>query len=178
MILIINVCKEKLHYLEFVKPIEEIIQKEGLSFTTLHYKEVDKIGLSSFQKIIICGTSLADNDFSKEVKSFEWLKAFKGSILGICAGMQILGLLYGKKLKKQTEIGFYHERFNNFLGLEGEKEVYHLHNFFISSWGREFEVFSDGKIAQAVKHKEKEIYGVLFHPEVRNKEMIVSFARR
>jgi hypothetical protein len=62
-------------------------------------------------------------DFSKEVKSFEWLKAFKGSILGICAGMQILGLLYGKKLKKQTEIGFYHERFNNFLGLDGEKEV-------------------------------------------------------
>ena len=31
------------------------------------------------------------------------------------------------------------------------------------------------QIPEAVKHKKKELYGVLFHPEVRQKEMIKKF---
>jgi anthranilate/para-aminobenzoate synthase component II len=36
---------------------------------------------------------------------------------------------------------------------------------------------SDKEIVQAVKHQTKEIYGVLFHPEVRQKEMIANFVK-
>ena len=43
-------------------------------------------------------------------------------------------------------------------------------------WIEEFEIYCEGNsISQAVKHKEREIYGVLFHPEVRQKKMISSF---
>lgn len=177
MILIINVCKEKLHYFEFVRPVEKILEAEKVEFFTKHYLDLKKKDLEQCDRAIICGNSLADNEFVKKIKKLEWIKNFNGVVLGICAGMQIIGLIFGGKLDKQTEIGFFHERFENFLGLNGEQEVYHLHNYYISKWPKEFEAYSDGKIVQAVKHKNRKIYAVLFHPEVRNKEMILEFAR-
>ncbi|MEK6827301.1 MAG: hypothetical protein AABX99_02335 [Nanoarchaeota archaeon] len=173
MILIINVCKERLHYFEFVKPIEKIIGKD---FFTKHYSEVNEEDLRKADKIIICGTSLKDNQFVKDIKNFEWIKNYKKPILGICAGMQIISLVYGAKIKKETEIGFYKERFiYYFLGLSSEKEVYHLHNNY-ATLPKDFESFAKNKIPQAIKHKTREIYGVLFHPEIRNEKMIIEFA--
>jgi len=175
MILIIKTNKELLHDYEFVKPIEDIIKKVNFEYEIKHLKDTNKINFSKYSKIIICGTSLQDNNFLNY--DFSFLKNISIPILGICAGAQLIGLSFGGKLKKQTEIGFYKENFEkDFLGLSGICEVYHLHNFYIEfSKLKEFEVFNTGKIPQAVKHKAKPIYGVLFHPEVRNKEMIKSF---
>ncbi len=182
MILIINICKEKLHYYEFVKPIEDILKKDGIEYFTKHYKKINKRDLLKANKIIICGTSLKDNDFVENLKEFEWIKNSDKPLLGVCGGMQIIGLLFKGKLKKKQEIGFYEENFKKeFLGLKGKKQVYHLHNYYIDFCQlKDFEIFTsfaDGKIPQAVRHKSKQIYGVLFHPEVRNKEMIEEFCR-
>jgi anthranilate/para-aminobenzoate synthase component II len=38
-----------------------------------------------------------------------------------------------------------------------------------------FDIFSKTKYVQAIKHKTKPFYGVLFHPEVRNKGLIEKF---
>jgi GMP synthase (glutamine-hydrolysing) len=178
MILIINVCKEKLHYLEFVKPVEDILKSNNIDFITRNYLEVGDDILEKADKVIICGTSLKDNDFIKHLESFSWIKEFNKSILGICAGMQIIAGVFEFKLKKNPEIGFFKEIFDkDFLGLSGEQEVYHLHNYY-SEFSDDFEVYcKNQKIIQAVKHKQKEIYGVLFHPEVRQKNMILEFAR-
>ena len=179
MILIINLCKEKLHYYEFVKPIEDVLKNADINFLTKHYKEISNENIKKVQKIIICGTSLKDGSYIEDINKFKWIKNFKGSILGICAGFQILGLLFGGSLKKKNEIGFYKENFSKrFLGIKGEAEVYHLHKNYIDlSNTNEFEIFNLNEIAQAIKHKEKEFYGVLFHPEVRNKKMILNFAK-
>lgn len=172
MILLINVCKEKLHYFEFVKPVEKIIGKD---FFIKHYSRVDEIDLRKADKVIICGTSLKDNQFVKDLKKFEWIRNYRKPVLGICAGMQIISLIYGAKLKKETEIGFYKEKFiYEFLGMSSEKEVYHLHNNY-ATLPNDFESFTKSKIPQAIKHKTREIYGVLFHPEVRNELMIKNF---
>ncbi len=172
MILLINVCKEKLHYFEFVKPVEEIIGKD---FFVKHYSKVDESDLRKADKVIICGTSLKDNQFVKDLKKFEWIRNYRKPILGICAGMQVISLIYGAKLKKETEIGFYKEKFAyEFLGMSSEKEVYHLHNNY-ATIPKDFESFTKSKIPQAIKHKTREIYGVLFHPEVRNELMIKNF---
>ena len=180
MILIINVCKEKLHYYEFVKPIEDMLKNNDIKFFTKNYKDVTKKNLKKADGVIMCGTSLKDNEFLKDINKFDWIKTFDKSILGICAGMQIIGLAFGGKIKKSTEIGFYFENFKNKLfGLSGEQEVYHLHNNFVD-FGRmkDFEVICQrNSIPQAVKHKNKEIYGVLFHPEVRQKSLILSFSK-
>jgi GMP synthase (glutamine-hydrolysing) len=172
MILVINICAERLHYFEFVKPIEDIIGKD---FVTKNYLEISDKDLINADKVIICGTSLKDDKFIEDIESFSWIKNFDKPLLGICAGFQIIGLVNGGKLKKKLEIGYFHEKFDkDFLGLRGDNEVYHLHNNYVE-FSEEFEIFCGGKIAQAVKHKEKEIYGVLFHPEVRQKEMVLEF---
>jgi GMP synthase (glutamine-hydrolysing) len=179
--LLINICKEKLHYLEFVKPIEDILKREKISFFTKCYKELTQKDLDKSERVIICGTSLKDNEFIENLDKFKWLKDFSRPILGICGGMQIIGKVFGGNIRKEQEIGFFHEKFHrNFLGLEGSKEVYHLHNYYLDF--NELDEFtscsvSDKDILQAVKHNTKDIYGVLFHPEVRQKEMIINFAK-
>jgi len=181
IILLINICKEKLHYYEFVKPVEDILIQNKIKFFTRDYKKVNEKDLKKAGKIIICGTSLRDNDFLNYLEKFNWIKESENSILGICGGMEIIGLVFGGKLKKKTEIGYYFEDFKKeFLGLKGKKEVYHLHNNYIDfSKLKDFLVFCEyGKVEQAVKHKEKEIYGVLFHPEVRQKDLILNFLLR
>ena len=181
MILLINICKERLHYYEFVKPIEDILKKNNLAFFTLNYKEIQEKILERADKAIICGTSLKDNEFMQNSSFFSWIKSFNKPLLGICGGMQVIGRMVGGKIRKEQEIGFFKEKFHKkFLETEGWKEVYHLHNYFADfSNSDEIEAYSysDKEIPQAIKHREKEIYGVLFHPEVRNKEIILNFCK-
>lgn len=172
MILIISTCEDKLHELEFVKPVENIVSKQS---KTIHYSKLTKKDLEKANKIIICGTSLQDNKFLKDLNRFQWIKYINKPILGICAGMQIISLIFGGKTRKKTEIGFYKENFNkDFLGLKENQEAYHLHDNYVKL-PKQFIKFTNSKIPQAIKHKEKEIYGALFHPEVRNKQLIENF---
>ncbi len=181
-ILIINICSEPLHYYEFVKPIEAIISKMNLNYST---KEYDKLSLTDIQhadKIIICGTSLKDNYFLEDLHLFvEILKSNK-PIFGICGGMEILGFLLGGGIKERKEIGFNEVKFiKNFLNIEigVAMQVYQLHNLYVDFSDILDDVDICAKsydlITQAFKHKYKPIYGVLFHPEVRNEEIIKTF---
>lgn len=175
-ILLIDICKEKLGFYEFVKPVGDVLIKNNVKGFVRSYDCLKKSDLERASSVIICGTTLFDSVFIGAAKKFEWLKDFDKPVLGICGGMQIIGLIFGGKLKKKTEIGYYDENFSkNFLGLEGKQEVYHLHNNYVDFSGLDFDVFSGKKVTQAVKHKKKEIYGVLFHPEVRNKNLIQEF---
>jgi len=181
MILLINICKEKLHYYEFVKPLEDILKREKIACFIRNYKEVKKGDLEKADKVILCGTSLKDNDFFEDenLRFFKWIGDFDKPLLGICGGMQVIGKVFGGKIRKEQEIGFFQEKFHkDFLGLNGSKEVYHLHNYFIDfNQLEDFDSYavSEKEVIQAVKHKEKNIFGVLFHPEVRQKALIVNF---
>ncbi len=186
-ILIVNICKEKLHYLEFVKPIEDILEEEEIEFKSVHYKKITDKDLFSkkIKKIIICGTSLKDNDFLENIEKFKWIKIvsedFKKPILGICGGMQVISLIYYSYLTKNTQIGMNKIEFKkDFLNIKSKEkiEVYELHNNTIEINKDNFNICASSKNSvQAIKHKEFEIYGTLFHPEVRNKNMIKNFCK-
>jgi GMP synthase-like glutamine amidotransferase len=174
MMLLINICKNSLHYYEFIKPIEDILKK-NTKFKTVHYKQITKKLIQNSEKIIISGTSLKDNEFLEHLDYFKWIKSFDKPLFGICGGMHILGLVFNGKLKKQQEIGLTEVIFEKeFLGLNGVIQVYELHNFYIGS--KQFDLFAKSKnCPQAIKHKCKPLYGVLFHPEVRTKNLIKNF---
>ncbi|NPE27200.1 hypothetical protein HNV12_04330 [Methanococcoides sp. SA1] len=178
MILVINVCKEGFHYFEFVKPVEDVLRSKGIVYQTFHYKQLSEELLEKASRVIICGTSLFDMEYMEDLDEFEWLKKFKKPVLGICAGMHIIGRVFGERVYKNKEIGFFRGKFEKeFLGLKGEVEVYLLHNNYAKFSKSKFILYGEGKAALGVKKKGKEIYGVLFHPEVRNKDLILRFVR-
>jgi GMP synthase-like glutamine amidotransferase len=165
MILIVdmNYKKDSLGFYEFALPIVSVIKK-FYGCEIKHYSEIDSKNMKNYDKVILSGTTLKNMAFSKDLKEFEWVKSFNKPILGICAGMQIIGLLYGSTLEKCQELGLFSSKF----------AAYELHNFSIKP-SEDFEVLAKSKCVQAIKHKEKKIYGVLFHPEVRNKEILEKF---
>jgi GMP synthase-like glutamine amidotransferase len=178
-ILIINTCKEKLHYLEFVRPIEEIVASAKKKFFTQHYSKINVKDLMRAEKIIICGTALKDFEYDREMMAFSWLRGFEKPVLGICAGMQILVKIFDGNIVEKKEIGLIQVKFDkDFLGIEKGKEVevYALHKFGIHNLGENFEVCGKSKNQiQAIKMNGKEFYGVMFHPEARNREIVKAF---
>lgn len=178
MILLISICKHDLHELEFVRPIEDILKKEKIPYKIVNCNHLLEENVFGFDKIIICGTSLKDNYFLNELDKFHWIKEFKNPLLGICGGMHLIGKIFNGTLKKQQEIGLTEISLKKeFFGLIGKNIVYELHNFYVDS--KEFEIISYSEnCPQIIKHREKDIFGVLFHPEVRNKNLITNFINR
>ena len=177
MILLIQIINHRFHYLEFVKPVEDILNKNNIRFKSVHYKKILSGQISQAKKIIIPGTSLRDNSFLDDINSFKWILDFNKPILAICGGMHILGLLSEGKLKRQQEIGLTDVNFHKpFFGFFGKREVYELHNYFVES-SDYLIIANSNNCPQAIKHKNKDFYGVLFHPEVRNKNLILDFGK-
>jgi len=172
MILLISTCKEKLHELEFVKPIKDIVGKKCF---VKKYDEITQEDLQKADKVIISGTSLRDNEVLENLSCFGWLKDFNKPVFGICAGHHAIQLIFGAKLMKIQEFGVVDVDFEkNFFGLIDKEKVYSLHGRF--SLSPEFEIYARSEeCVHAVKHKDKEIYSVLFHPEVYNKEVLERF---
>ena len=70
MILILQICNIHFHYLEFVKPIEDILRRNGIEFELIHYKKLTDEIISKAHKIIISGTSLKDNEFLNDIDKY------------------------------------------------------------------------------------------------------------
>ena len=166
-LLIINTCSNRLSEREFLLPFEES------SSRTNHYSNLKDLDWAD--KILIAGTALADNEYLKKLDKFDWLKKINKPVLGICSGAQIIALVFGGKIIKNKEIGMIKIKGNLF----GNKSfrAYSLHQNGISRLDK-FDILakSEGAV-HAIKHKNKEIYGVVFHPEVRNKWVIDEFIK-
>jgi GMP synthase-like glutamine amidotransferase len=179
MILIIdlNWKKDSLGYYEFVLPILAVA-KEIDKCIVRHFEEVTQQDLTECDKVILCGTTLKDNAFFDMVEKFNWINGFPKPVLGICAGMEIIGALYGAFLSKRLEIGMTRifTVYENLLFC-GNYEAYSLHNFCVEDCEC-FDVLAQNEMCiQAIKVKDTKIYGVLFHPEVRNQEILKRFIR-
>ena len=110
-------------------------------------------------------------------KCTDYLNQFDGPILGICLGFQLMALHCGGKVgpSEVPEYGLAKlrvmEEDDLFKGLPKEFLVWESHNDEVKS-AKGFKVLamSDNCSVQAVKHLEKQYYGVQFHPEVNNTE--------
>ncbi len=173
MILIISTSSAKLSENEFVNPIKNIVKEKAI---IKHYTDINKDDLINFDKIIICGTALKDNEYLDHIKKFKWIENYDKPLLGICSGMQIIGLSFGAKLIANKEIGMEKIKVlkKNKL-FSKDFEAYELHNNSLTELF-EFEILAEsGNSVQAITHKEKDIYGIIFHPEVRNENIILNF---
>ena len=177
MILVVdmNWKKDSLGFYEFVLSIVSIA-KELDEVVVKHYAELTREDTSKSDIIILSGTALKDRATLNQTEKFEWIKTCEKPILGICAGMQTIGLVFGLHLKKCLGIGM-----TQITTLKGNPlfsstfKAYSLHNFSVVP-SDDFEVLAESThCVQAIKHNLRDVYGVLFHPEVRNKEILQRF---
>ena len=177
MILIVdmNWTQDSLAFNEFVAPIVSVVQplEECL---VKHFLDVKPAELEGYSKIVLSGTTLKDHATLKQVDKFNWIKRYDKPILGICAGMQTIALVFDVPLIDCLQIGMAEiSTLKENQLFQGNFRAYTLHNYSVEP-SQTFETFaSSTKCIQAFKHKQKNIYGVLFHPEVRNQEILKRF---
>lgn len=162
---------------EFVQPVVAIAE-ELEKCRVRHYLDVNGKSLSSYDKIILSGSALKNTVTLNETERFMWLEDCGKPVLGICAGMQTIGLVFGGRIEKCREIGMTEVATSkdNILFSSAFK-VYALHNYALVP-STEFEVLAESaSCVHAVKHKHKDVYGVLFHPEVRNRDVLKRFVQ-
>ena len=175
MILIIDLCYEKdsLSNLEFVQPIKRIVESTNKNTKVVHFTELDNETIGHSERIILCGTALKDNEFVYHKDKFEFLKDYKKPVLGICAGMQLIGLVYGASIIAQKEIGMTQILTKDEMFKDTMVSAYELHNQNITTPIGFTEIAYNDKGMQAIK--KDNIIGIMFHPEVRNRDFVLKF---
>jgi GMP synthase (glutamine-hydrolysing) len=177
MILVVdmNWKKDSLGFYEFVLPVVTIAKTQD-ECTVKHFLEITNQNLSQCDRVILSGTALKDTATLSQPEKFMWLKETEKPVLGICAGMETIGVVFGMPLIRSLEIGMTQINMvkeNPLFG--GDFKAYSLHSYCVESSGDFYVWAKSAKCVQIIKHKIKPIYGVLFHPEVRNPELIKCF---
>ncbi len=175
LILIVNMNDEKLAESEFVCPLETVAGKTGET-RTVHYGDVRKGDIDGAEKIIISGTPMKEFRYLEDMEKFSWLKETAKPVLGICAGMQVMGKVFGSEVIDSGTIGFSWIAVKRKTPLmKGRLKVYELHGKAVRP-SDDFEILAESDACvHAIKHREKPFYGILFHPEARNRCVIEKF---
>lgn len=154
---------------QIAQQLEEYIDVQVLSL--MDFKAEN---LAQFDGVVLSGAPilLTDIDPTPYLQHLSWIKTYDKPLLGICFGHQIIGLLHGARVSKMREDRGFQEielikDDSLFERLPDVFEMQEDHCEHISvPHGFDLLACSDACINEAMKHKEKPMYGVQFHPEV------------
>jgi GMP synthase-like glutamine amidotransferase len=180
VILLLDLCcrEGSLGYDEYVKPVERIVERSGFETSAMHYRSVSPADLEDADAVILCGTPLADNAFLENACSFSWVKKTGIPVLGICAGLEILCTTFGGALGSCTEIGMTGIRVtgnDSFFSESLSFSAYELHSIACIDPGPFRVLAVSDRCIQVFRHPVRTLYGIMFHPEVRNEWSIERF---
>ncbi|HOI69762.1 MAG: GMP synthase (glutamine-hydrolyzing) subunit A [Methanosaeta sp. PtaB.Bin087] len=180
MILLVDLCfrPRSLSRREFVDPIAGILSRSGSDCQVVHFFKLSEEAVQGADRIILCGTALKDDSYSKRIDLFTWIRDSERPILGICAGMQVIAAVFGGKIFPQPKIGL--EGIDiveetPLLGPPRRIEGYHLHNFGVTLPPGFVLVAGSPDGVEAFQHPDRPISGIIFHPEVRNRWIVEKF---
>lgn len=128
-----------------------------------------------FFSIIIGGGPARLKKDSEELKVISKILNIGKPVLGICLGFQAISLAFGGELtKSEPSFGpiniIVKERDPILEGIPDRFIAWESHNDTVSKIPEKFKIIAESEkgYAEIIKHKEKIIYGVLFHPEVEH----------
>ncbi|MDD1664946.1 MAG: hypothetical protein LUQ32_06290 [Methanomicrobiales archaeon] len=163
---------------EFVAPVERIVRNEGVTARILHYTDLSQQDIASADGVILCGTALKDFGYLDGLEKFAWLPSFPCPVLGICAGMQVLVRVYGGDVHSATGIGMAEQRVvapDPLLAGKDRFPAFELHCLSVAPPPSFTILAGSPSGVQVIRHRELPVYGVMFHPEVRNEWLIRRF---
>jgi len=163
---------------EFVAPVERIVRKEGHPARIRHYTGLSQPDIASADGAILCGTAMKDFGYLEGLERFAWLHSFSRPVLGICAGMQVLVRVYGGEVRPATGIGMAGQQVvapDPLLEGKDRFPAFELHCLSVSPPPSFTVLAVSPSGVQAIRHREHPVYGVMFHPEVRNEWLIRRF---
>lgn len=159
---------------EWMSEIKNYVENSKFEYEVVNYKFANTSDFRGYSGVIITGAPiiLTKLDIKDYLKNFKYVLNINIPILGICLGHQVIGLLHGANISKgviidkmeRIEIVHYNSLFkdikSNSQFREEHSEYIDLPNNFVllarsASCGNE-----------AMKHKNKNVFGVQFHPEV------------
>lgn len=108
--------------------------------------------------------------------SEEYIEHFNLPILGICLGHQLIAKAYGGEVTTsdtesyaQVKIDIKNDE-NLFKGLAPEIDVWSSHKDEVKTIPEKLEILASSNLCdvESFKHKDKDVYGIQFHPEVHH----------
>jgi GMP synthase (glutamine-hydrolysing) len=180
MIFVVDLCyrEHSLGYEEFVLPIVRIIKGQDTAVSTIHYTKNARKSMIGCNGVVLCGTPLQDNAFLLYRDAFSWLADTDIPLLGICAGMQAISLTFGGEVFPSLEIGMTDIRAatsDSLLPGHATFPAYELHGNACTVPPRFTALAESDRCVQVFRHEDRPVYGVLFHPEVRNEGVVERF---
>ena len=108
--------------------------------------------------------------------SEEYIKHFDIPILGICLGHQLIAKAYGGEVTTSDTESYAQVKINIdndeglFEGRAPEMDVWSSHKDEVKTIPEEFEILASSTLCdvESFKHKDKDVYGIQFHPEVHH----------
>ncbi len=180
MILVIDLCyqEDSLSRDEFVEPVARILREAGAGATLRHYAALSAPDLEAADGAILCGTALKDTGFTEQPGRFRWLAGFDRPVLGISSGMLALMAGFGGSIEPCFEVGMTDIRVVAPDPLFSGRETfsaYELHKYAVQVPKEFMPLAVSDRCVQAIRHRSLPLYGLLFHPEVRNWWIIERF---
>ncbi|MDF2437103.1 MAG: glutamine amidotransferase class-I [Bacteroidota bacterium] len=157
-----------------IPDIVESLAKLGRTFRVVPWENSHMIEKERATALILSGSPLliGNTDIEPHIKRYEFIKTTSLPVLGICYGHQFLGVIHGsdhfkgEEIRKLTEIKII-EKDHLFKGFENSVIMKEDHTEGITLPPGFIHLASSDKYeVEAMKHPEKNIYGVQFHPEV------------
>lgn len=182
-ILLVDSCYEadSLSRYEFVHPVKMALEQAGFPCRICHISILDGEILEGCDRVVLCGTALKDNEYLNHLERYSWLKEADRPVLGICAGMQIIAAIFGGKIMSRHKPAIGLEKIevaeeSDLLGPSRDIEVYHLHTLDPTLPDGFHRLAGTELVPEAFSHCDEPIWGLLFHPEVRNRWILENYA--
>lgn len=180
MILLVDLCHREgsLGYEEFVLPVARIVEEAGHAVRAVHFRKGPGPALDAAAAVIFCGTPLSDNRFLGETGCFSWLADIQIPVLGVCAGMELVCQAFGGTVGSCGEIGMTDVTVlvpDPIFGGRTSFTAYEIHCLACTDPGPLRVLARSSRCIQAVRHPARPVYGVMFHPEVRNDWVVERF---
>jgi len=167
----------------FTKDIANTLSNSDVKFEQKTFDKINSEEIGKFDSYILSGRR--QNDSKMNVKNSKIILHAvneKKKLLGICYGAEILALALGGTIRKSSIIRGEQEINSNENPLcNGQKIVFESHSYEISKLGNSLHCVAKSETCknEIVKHKELQIYGTQFHPEMTKdgKTMIEKFVK-